>query len=483
MDRIRRTLAKFLRPTVWVTLETAFGEFVNLALFVVQAPILGPAAFGLFAAGMVFVMFWEAVVALAASEALMSVRNEKPLHYSTATTALIIGCVAYGAGMFALARPIAGLFGSDDLVVIFRVMAIFPLIQAFSVAPVAAAQRAMQFQTTTLRTTISLVAGAVVGLALTLAGAGVWALVWQACAQRVVANIVLWYAVPIRFSLRFSRSHFRDLIPFVPVVGMARAMAWGSTQLPRMILGVYMGTTSLGLFSVAQRLYALVNMVALQPKARVARVDLLRFIHDPEGMREAARSMYAVLALFTFPICVGGAVVTPTLFHVWLDSHWAGAVVPSQLLFIACMPLVTFFGATSVLYALNLQRWDMLIMIVSNVLMLLALVVGGPFGLTAASALFTVAAFLPLPLPIYVLRRKCGFSIGDVLGPQARPFVSAVVMGVAVWLAGVELEPYVPELANLIIMVSLGVVIYVALLLVMLPQQSGRLVAAVRNAL
>ena len=69
---IPKPLARLLRPTVWVTAERAFSELFFLALFAIQAPILGPAAFGLVAAVMVFVAFWEGVPGHAMTEALLS---------------------------------------------------------------------------------------------------------------------------------------------------------------------------------------------------------------------------------------------------------------------------------------------------------------------------------------------------------------------------------------------------------------------------
>ena len=79
---ILRLLRKALRPSVWVTAERAFNEIFFLLLFSVQAPILGPSAFGLVAAVMVFITFWESVPGHAITEALLSIRAIEPRHFN-----------------------------------------------------------------------------------------------------------------------------------------------------------------------------------------------------------------------------------------------------------------------------------------------------------------------------------------------------------------------------------------------------------------
>jgi O-antigen/teichoic acid export membrane protein len=215
-----------VRPTMWVTAERAFAELFFLLLFAIQAPILGPSAFGLITAVMVFVAFWEGVPGHAITEALLSIRKIEERHFSTVTTTSATLCLLFGFAVFGFAKPLAAAFGSAELASIMRVMSVLPLIHAFSIAPLAAAQREMRFQSTTLRTIASLLAGGVTGLVLALAGAGVWALVWQAIVQRIVAVIVLWLAVPIPFGFAVSRRHLREVAGFALPVMLSRVMGW-----------------------------------------------------------------------------------------------------------------------------------------------------------------------------------------------------------------------------------------------------------------
>lgn len=470
---IPKPLARLLRPTVWVTAERAFSELFFLALFAIQAPILGPAAFGLVAAVMVFVAFWEGVPGHAMTEALLSIREIDNRHFSSVTAAAALLCLLFGVALFAFAQPLAAAFGNAELAGVMRVMAVLPFIQAFSIAPLAAAQREMRFQSTTLRTIASLFVGGFVGLVLALTGGGVWALVWQAIAQRFVAVFVLWLAVPLPFGLAFSRRHFREVGGFALPIMLSRLMGWASGQLPRLILGLYLGPVDLGLFSLASRLNAIVNQVAIGPKATVARVDLRRFAGAPDVLAPAVRQMFVHLSLLSFPACVGGAAVVPTLFHAWLDPRWYGAVLPSQLLLLSCAPYVTFYGSTALLYALNLQNWEAGVATALSIGSVLAVVVGAPFGLVPTSAMIAVLALAAVPVPLVVIHRTCGLSLRIILLPQAPAAIAACVMGALVAVLGRSLAAH-PAAIVLALQIGFGALCYAAVLAALMPKHTAR---------
>jgi O-antigen/teichoic acid export membrane protein len=465
-----------VRPTMWVTAERAFAELFFLLLFAVQAPILGPSAFGLITAVMVFIAFWEGVPGHAITEALLSIRQIDERHFSTVTTTAAFLSVLFGASVFGFAEPLAAAFGSPELVPIMRVMAVLPLIHAFSIAPLAAAQREMRFQSTTLRTIASLLAGGITGLVLALTGAGVWALVWQAVVQRIVAVVVLWLAVPIPFGLAMSRRHFREVSDFALPVMLSRVMGWASGQLPRLILGLYLGTADLGLFTLASRLNAMVNGVAIGPKATVARVDLRRFANSPGPLASAVRSMFLHISVLGYPACIGGAAIVPTLFHTWLDSRWYGAIVPSQLMLLSCAPYVTFYGSTALLYALNLMKVEAGLATALSLGGVFAVLAGAPFGLVAASAGIAACAVAVVPLPLIVIHRKCGLGVRDILLPQVPAFVASCGMGIGISWLRLRLEAAnVPNALTLCLELAAAALLFGGPLLLLLPTQADQL--------
>jgi PST family polysaccharide transporter len=381
----------------------------------------------------------------------------------------VLLCVVFGVIVFAFAEPLADAFGNAELAAIMRAMAVLPLIHALSIAPVAAAQRDMLFQSITLRTIISLVAGGVFGLVLALMGFGVWALVWQALVQRSVAVVVLWLAVPLPFELGISRRHLREIGGFALPVMLSRVMGWGSGQLPRLILGLYLGPADLGLFTIAARLNAIVNAVAIGPKAVVARVDLRRFATDNRALADAVRRVFLQISMLSYPICFGGAAITPTLFQAWLDQRWYPAVVPSELMLLSSAPYVTFYGTTAVLYALNKQRAEAAVATALSLGVVVAVAVSASSGLVATTAMMAIVTLAAVPLAIVVVQRSCKLGLRDLIAPQAPAFVASCLMGGAVALLRAQLAPAHSSLTVLAVCIMAGVVLYTLLIAALMP--------------
>jgi O-antigen/teichoic acid export membrane protein len=209
MSRLSR-----LSPTSWLTTKTFFAQVFGLLLFAVQAPILGPRAFGLVSIVMVFVGFCETVLCEAAAESLISIRKIDNGHFNAMNTANALIALLCGAIVFFGAPSYARLFHDDQLVPILHWMSVLPLLSALAAVPTAATKRDMQFQPLALRSILSVFVGGIVGLVLTLIGAGVWALVWQAIVTRLVAAVVLWWVVPLPFRHGLSAQRLGDLVTF-----------------------------------------------------------------------------------------------------------------------------------------------------------------------------------------------------------------------------------------------------------------------------
>ena len=463
-----------LSPTHWLTTKTVFSQAFALLLFAIQAPVLGPKAFGLMSIVMVFVGFCEYVPGEAAAEALISIRDVDDEHFHTMTAANVWLSVGIGVAVFVGAPRIAVWFADPELAVILRVMSVLPAISAFAAAPTAATKREMLFRPLAVRTIASLVIGGLVGLVLTLGGAGVWALVWQAITTRLVAAVVLWYTVPLKFGMRFSARHFRELAQFAAPTLASRVLTWSCNQIPRVMLGLYWGTTELGLFSLASRLGDILMEVAVVPRYAVARVELRKFAADRSGLEAALRRTLTFLTVFCFPLCVGGAAIMPTLFHVWLDPRWFGAIVPAQCMLLTCIPLVTQYLSGATLLAMNRQRSEAVLSVAQTVTTLVAVIACAPLGLLAASAAIAARPLVLLPLAVRLMRRQCGIPAGAILRPQWPALAASLLMGAGVCVLRLALEPSVRAIVALPLLVLAGAAIYALLVKLTMPMVVAR---------
>jgi len=468
-------LAKFIKlpalsPTSWLTAKNLFSQAFAILVFAVQAPILGPRAFGLISIVMVFIGFCEVVLAEAISESLISIRQVETSHFDTVNTVIVLGSIVFGGIVYAGAETAAHIFGDAELAPILRWMSILPLVSSMAAAPAAMAKRDMLFQTLALRGMASLLVGGTIGLILTLLGYGVWALVWQALFTRLISTIVLWMAVPLRLRFRFSRARLSDLMTFALPTLLSRSMNWGTGQFPRFIFGLYWGATELGLFGLGARLCDILLELTLVPRYAAARVELRRFATDPVGLNEAAGRLFFNMTLFAFPLCVGGAAIAPDLFHAWLDARWYGGIVPASMMMLMCAPFVTHYCAGAILLAMNRQSSEARMSIAQTVVTLIVTLLFAPLGLIPATAAFAARPLLLLPVPAKLLMSQCGIAGRTIFEAQRPALIAACLMGIGVTGLRIALERHVSSVVLLPVLVVTGATIYCVMISILRPE-------------
>jgi len=443
-------------------------------LFAIQAPLLGPRPFGLMSVVMVFAGFVEQVLGECASETLISLLDIEDAHFAIMNTLGAAVSLLFGAGVYALAGPLARWFGEPELLPLGHTMALLPLLSVVAAPANAACKRAMQFRPLALRSIVSLIAGGAVGVALTLMHFGVWALVWQVMTQKLVAAVVLWQAVPLRLRFGVSGRHLADLPRYAVPLIVSRSMSWASGSVPRFILGSFLGVNDLGIMSLALRLSDIAVQVFVVPRYAVARVALREYARARAGLGDAIRQLVFRYALLNFPACVGAAVLMPTLFHTWLDARWYPGIVPAQLLLLMGMPAVTLYTVGALLMALNQQRAEAWLESAQTIAALAVVLIAAPFGLLVSAAAIAARPFALLPLPLLMAARRCAVPAAQILRPQLPLLLASLGMGAVLALLQRILTPWVHGLLLLPLLVGTGAAIYAALVALLDPPFAAR---------
>jgi O-antigen/teichoic acid export membrane protein len=176
------------------------------------------------------------------------------------------------------------------------------------------------------------------------------------------------------------------------------------------------------------------------------------------------------LTVFCFPLCVGGAAAVPTLFHVWLDPRWVGAIVPAQVMLLMCVALVTQYMSGAALLAMNYQRAEALVSIAQTIVTVVAVAVCAPYGVLAASVGIAARPYVLVPLSVALLKRRCGIAPATVFRPQLPALAASLVMGACVWLLRVALVGVVSDAVALPILLATGAIVYGVLVKLAMPQ-------------
>ena len=462
-------------PVVWVTIEKVTQQSLWLLLFFILAPLLGPKPYGLFAIVMVFVAFFEMAIVGAAIEALVTIPDLDANHLRTVNLCNTVVAILGGAVIFGSANILAEWFGSTELGPMFRMLAPLPLISALTSTPIALLSRQLRFDSLALRSIIGLVIGGVFGVGFAVSGAGVQSLVAQVLAQRATELVVLWASAHTRFGLGWSRAHFNELRGYAANVLVSRGMSWTASQVPRSILGWYLGPADLGLFVLAVRLIDIVIQVAIVPRSSVARVMLRLFSEDPAAMTAGFNKVVRETAILSFPICLGFVSTMPTLFATFLDSRWQPGVVAAQMMGLTVIPLTFYYCSTAVLMAgrqLHLDSWSSVALTAG---LLLTVLIVGPYGIKLVSGALVLQAAAFVPIPLIMLRRVCGSVPFIVVWRQLPLLGAAAVMGLAVKIVAPFIDLKIGHMATIPVLIAIGVAIYLPLAALAAPDDTRRL--------
>ena len=456
-------------PTIWLTLEKLTQQIIWLLLFLILAPILGPKPYGLYAIVMAFIGFCEVVIVGATVELLVTVPEVADGHLRTANLVTVIASVAAGGAALAAAGPMATLFGAPELAALFRALAPLPVISALTASPIAVLTREMRFRALALRSIIGLLGGGAAALGLAWYGAGVWALVAQILVQRCIELTLLWGSAHIRLGFEWSQPHFLDLRGYAISLGVSKGMAWFGGQIPRVILGWYLGPADLGLFALAAKLVDFVIQVFIVPQAWVSRLTLRRFADEPAGFAEAFQLVIRQIAVLSFPVCCGLAAILPTLFAAFLDQRWTAGVLAAQIIVLTGIPATFYYCFTAAVLAARQPHLDSQIAIATDSTTAVAVMLAASHGLNAACAAMFAQRIALMPALLVMLRRVTGVSPIRAVWVQLPILAAAAVMGWIVLLSTPLALSLLPQRLTPLILTVIGALIYTPLALAVAP--------------
>jgi PST family polysaccharide transporter len=168
------------------------------------------------------------------------------------------------------------------------------------------------------------------GVALALAGAGVWSLVLGYLVGSIVRVVVLWWKVPWRPRLRFTNVHLRDLVAFGGVLTLVDICAAFAHNMDYLFVGRVLGSAQLGLYTIGFRLPELIiiNLAIVAGDVLFPAYASL----DPSRLREGFLVSLRSIALIVFPVAALLVVLARPIVLVVFGDQWEPSIEVMQIL-------------------------------------------------------------------------------------------------------------------------------------------------------
>jgi len=300
----------------------------------------------------------------------------------------------------AAAIPLGNFFATPELPAVVVVTSAGFVINSFRTVPSSILQRDLRFKALAAVETgrvfvlsVSMVVFAVLGLRY-----------WTLVIGGLISSALGTGAVLLLQRHRFAwprRQALNSAMTFSGDILLGRLSWYTYSNADFLVAGRILGKTALGLYELG---WTIANVPIEKITTLVTQVTPPIFSavqHDHAALRRYLLGLTEGLALITYPLCFGVALVAPDFVHFALGDKWQGAIVPLQLLalsagFRAVTPLLP-----QVLIAIGQTRLAM------KYALLCAVVLPGAFYLlgkgwgTVGIALAWVLVFPGLVLPAY----------------------------------------------------------------------------------
>ena len=438
---------------------TAQGSRVVVGL--VLAHLLTPHQFGLAAMALTFsgfaVVFSDPALGAALVQRKTITEDDRSTVFWT-TVATGAACTLAG---IALAGPIASFFSEPHVRWLVIVESFSFVIVALSATQAALMTRAMAFRGLELRDAGGTVVGSVVGIAVAFAGFGPWAIIAQSITMVSVSTVLIWGMSSWRPRFTYSLRSLRECGGFGIKLFGSRVMAVINTYADNLLVGRFLGTAALGLYSLAYNVMFNPISRIITPIQGVLVPAFSRLQEEEARLGQAWLRGSRLLAFASFPAFAGMIAVAPDFVPVVLGDRWNAAVPVVQLLCLAGAGQAVQTLQHSVLQARGKAGTLLRFMVASSVMNVTAFAIGLRWGIVGVAASFVVSRAILLPFLTSRTSREVGLRSRDLVASLWAPTLASFSMFVAV--AGCRLllmKAGFPGAPRLSVLVVVGIAVY-----------------------
>ena len=494
MSRLRQAA---LRGTFWSALQQTGDRGIRLLVYLVLARLLAPDAFGLVALALAYIDFVQLFLNQGLTAAIVQRDELESEHLDSAFWGNMAFGLLLGGACLASAGLFAELVGEPEIAPIVRWLSIAFVLTGLSAVQDALLRRALNFRALAVRSFGGQAVAAVVAIALVFSGFGVWGLVALQLVSQAVGALLLWRASNWRPRFAFSPRHYRELFGFgVQLMGV-QVLSFLRGRADNFLIGVFLGTTSLGYYTVARQLINAAAHLVTGSVGPVIWSTFTRLQRESERLGRAILSAAELLALVTWPVYLGIAAVAPILVPVVLGERWMPSTrrrsrgpsarwmpsVPVMQAFATVALAHSVTGSTlTAITAIGAMRWRVGLEVLVAVVTLIAIVVALPRGIVAISWAYAISVWLLLPIQLGVTVKLLPIQPRSYLARFRVPLVGSALMIGAVMVfrrLGVSMLSAPVHLA---VLVALGGLIYCGFLMMVAPTVIRRVLQNLRVA-
>lgn len=340
-------MKNFKKGMIFTFIGTYSNFLVQLIVNMVLSRILTPKDYGVVAIMQVFIIFFNLLIESGMGPAIIQNKNLNKLDYRNLFnfSAIFSLTLAICFGFFGNVLTI--IYNNDIYIYLTWTQSISILFNGLNIVPTAILNKRMQFKAVNFSLVFSNICSAIVGITSALLGYGVYALLFSAITASFFNFIFNRFFTKLKFSKNLEKESIKEIWDFSKNQFGFNFINYFSRNSDNILIGKFMGATSLANYSKAYQLLMLPNQMFLSVINPVLQPVLSEYQDDVEYIKNFYYKIIHFLGLVGIPLSIFLSTSSRQIIFFMFGNQWEGAVVPFSILSLTvwCQLTVSTTGA------------------------------------------------------------------------------------------------------------------------------------------
>lgn len=440
----------------------------GMTLLVVR--ILSPDDYGLMAVSQVSMNFMVGFANLGLADALIQ-RESTPRPVVASVFGVLLLTSTALTVLFALAAyPVSEWYGDARLIPLLQVSSLGFLFNALTALPRVYLTKSLRVRPMFLVELSSGLVGAVAVMALAYLQYGVWALLlgWLA------SNVIKLCGFSVLAHEHYLRPRF-DLRAVAPLIsyGAYRTLEYtvwiAFTSADVLIIGHWLGSTELGLYTVALN-FAAMPLSKMAPVFNTVAFPAFAMVQtQPETARLYALKSMRMMATISVPIFFGICAAAPEIVDLAFGPNWAAAKPVLAVLALAVTFRAILLVIPNYLQGIGDARAGFWCTAAGAVVFLPAFMIGCQWGILGVCYAWLIGYPAVFSINALIAAQRGGLDFRALLSVPIRPMIAGAIMIAVVTALRATLPLELPEIVRFAAVVAAGAATYGAVLFLAFP--------------
>ncbi|WP_437371990.1 lipopolysaccharide biosynthesis protein [Maribacter litoralis] len=425
---------KMFRGALWSGLERISIQFIQFLIGLVLARLLTPNEYGTIGLIIVFITISKVFVDSGFTKALIQKKDRTEDDISTVFIFNIaISIVCYALLWFA-SPFVARFYDVPILSSLLKVLSASLVLNALFSVPGTLFSIKMDFKAITKINLVASLTSGIIAIILAYIGFGIWALVWQTLIRSLVAATLTWSLIKWRPNWIFSKKSFKDMFSYGYKLLISSLMSTFFSNLNALLIGKYIGTKELGLYSRGIQFSDLVFNIFNASLNNILLPGLAPYQDNRNLLVLHIRKILKTSMIITLPIFLGLSVLAEPLIRVLLTDKW---ILAAPIMQIFCISrLITIMSGININLLYIIGRTDLVLKqeyfkIVIRIILLLIALKYGILYIALAELLTTCIHFF---INTYFPGKIIEFGAWKQLFDLWRIILSGIIMSVVIYI-------------------------------------------------